>query len=45
MDDFESEDEYVTEDTELDLDEEYNPHSDLSEIWHPDVADTLHFTY
>ena len=40
LDDFDFEDEYVTEETEIDLDEDYDP-TDLSEIWHPDVADTL----
>tara|TARA_R100000008_G_scaffold17167_2_gene8546 strand:+ start:2098 stop:2232 length:135 start_codon:yes stop_codon:yes gene_type:complete len=44
MDDFDFEDEYVTEETEIDLDEDYDP-TDLSEIWHPDVADTLQFAY
>ena len=44
MDDFDFEDEYMTEETEMDLDEDYDP-TDLSEIWHPDVADTLQFAY
>ncbi len=44
MDEDDFNDEYVTEDTEIDLDDEYDP-SDLSEIWHPDVADTLQFAY
>lgn len=45
MEDLDFDEEYVNEETEIDLDEDYNPHEDLSEIWHPDVADTFHFAY
>jgi hypothetical protein len=41
----ELEDEYVTDETEFDLDDDFDPCSDLSEIWHPDVADTFQFSY
>mgnify|MGYP003111482732 FL=1 len=45
MDDFDTEDEYVNEETELELDEDFGSYSDLSDVWHPDVADTLQFSY
>jgi len=44
-DDFDSSDEYVNEETEIEIDEDYNPMDDLSDLWHPDVADTFHFAY
>ena len=43
--DFEEEnEEYVTDETDLDLDEDFNP-NDFGDLWHPDVADTLEFSY
>ena len=47
MDDFEFDEnieEYVTEETVLELDEDYNP-NDFGEVWHPDIAETFGFSY